>query len=74
MSFFTHIHSSCYNQLGIAIALYNRRAMSASCTMIAAEWSTMFLNVLLFSRHPAYKSWVAQNMPWLQIISGFGLW
>ena len=59
---------------GIVIVLYNRRGVSASCTMIATEWSTMFLNVLFFSRHPSYKSWVAQNIPSLELISGVGLW
>ena len=59
---------------GMFVTLYNRRGVSGSCTMIATEWSTMFLNILLFSKHPSYKPWVTQHMPWLELIGGLGLW
>ena len=54
--------------------LIAQRGMSCFCAMIATEWSTMFLNMVLFTRHPNYKAWVKKYMPWLQLLSGFCLW
>lgn len=54
--------------------LIAQRGISCFCAMIATEWSTMFLNMVLFARHPNYKAWVKKYMPWLQLLSGFGLW
>ena len=53
---------------------YHRRLMSSACCLICVEFSTIFLNLLLFTKSEAFKPWLEKNVPWLEGLSGVGLW
>lgn len=53
---------------------YHRRLMSSACCLICVEFSTIFLNMLLFTKSEAFKPWLEKNIPWLEALSGVGLW
>jgi len=53
---------------------YHRRLMPSACCLICVEFSTVFLNMLMFTKHASFKPWVKKNIPWLGALSGVGLW
>lgn len=60
--------------MGCTTVLYYRRFISCAVCLQLVEMSTIFLNLLLFSKNPAYKPWVHKNVPWLTTFSGVLLW
>ena len=60
--------------MGSVVTLYNHRGMPSACALKLVEVTTIFLNFLLFSKNPAYKTWVQKHMPWLAPLSGTALW